>query len=122
MNDLVSFRDLRQQAGLSLTALSRASGVPVGLLSDLERGKGGADPRVLERLAALYGVGVKMLDACCPVPAGLREWLSRPEVQAPPALVSRLVRLEFRGGQTLSADEWGALAESLQPGCSGLSR
>ena len=100
-------------AGLSLVVLARRTGVSVGALSDLERGKGRAEEEVLHRLSACYGVPVQVLSGWCPVPAGLQELLDRPGVSIPAGRVMRLCRLEFRGGQTLSADEWARLSEHL---------
>ena len=108
-----SFRELREVTGLSLVVLARLTGVSVGALSDLERGKGRAEKEVLDRLAAFYGVPVQVLSDRCPVPAGLQELLDRPGVSIPAVRVLRLCRLEFRGGQTLSADEWARLSEQL---------
>lgn len=108
-----SFRQLRVQANLSVAALAREAGVPVGVLSDLERGKGRAAGTVLASLAEVYGVPVEHLLALCPLPAGLQEFLSRPWVSVPEGQVVRLCRLEFRGGQTLSADDWARLSEGL---------
>ena len=113
MTAAASFREWREQAGLSLAALARQTGVPVGVLSDLERGKGRADDRVLVSLADVYGRPIPDLAERCPVPSGLRDLLSRPGVNFPEGLVVRLCRVEFRGGQTLSADDWAHLAEQL---------
>lgn len=98
---------------MSLVALARRTGVGVGILSDLERGKGRAEDDVLIRLADVYGVTVEVLAGGCPVPAGLQALLGRPGVSIPVRRVLRLCRLEFRGGQTLSADDWARLSEQL---------
>ena len=108
-----SFRELRAQSGLSLAALARQTGVSVGALSDLERGKGRPEDRVLDRLAVFYEVSVQLLAEWCPVPEGLQELLKRPGVSIPAGRVVRLCRLEFRGGQTLSANDWARLSEQL---------
>jgi transcriptional regulator with XRE-family HTH domain len=98
---------------MSLAALARRTGVSVGALSDLERGKGSTQAHVLEKLSDVYGVPVDMLAGWCPVPLGLQELLARPGVSIPAARVLRLCRLEFRGGQTISADDWARLSEQL---------
>ena len=108
-----SYRELREQAGLSLAALARQTGVRVSELSDLERGKGRAEGEVLNRLAELYDVPVATLLGWCPLPTGLQELLARPGVRIPAGRVVRLCRLEFRGGQTLSANDWARLSEQL---------
>ena len=41
-------RDLRERSGLSLSALSRAEGISVTYLSDVERGTRAAGPRIQE--------------------------------------------------------------------------
>lgn len=98
---------------MTLVTLAHRSGVSVGALSDLERGKGQPEGHVLVKLADVYGLPVEVLAGWCPVPAGLQELLARPGVSIPAARVLRLCRLEFRGGQTLSADEWARLSEQL---------
>ena len=98
---------------MNLVSLARLTGVSVALLSDLERGKGRAEDWVLTRLAEVYGVPVEALAEGCPVPAGLLEFLARPGVSIPERDVLRLCRLEFRGGQTLSADDWERLSTRL---------
>jgi transcriptional regulator with XRE-family HTH domain len=113
MNTGESFRELRLRAGLTLAALARRTGLSVGALSDLERGKGGADHHLFGRLAEVYGVPVDVLTGWCPLPAGLRELLARPGMSIPAGRVLRLCRLEFRGGQTLCADDWARLSEQL---------
>lgn len=113
MSEAAIFRELRASSGMSLVALARLTGVSVGVLSDLERGKGRAEAGVLSRLAEVYGVPVEALAEGCPVPAGLQEFLARPGVSIPERHVLRLCRLEFRGGQTLSADDWARLSEQL---------
>ena len=107
------FRELREHSGLTLAQLARQAGVPVGVLSDLERGKGRVAQEVLVRLAEVYGVPVAALSGLCLVPPGLAELLSRPGVSIPERRVLRLCRLEFRGGQALSADDWAHLSEQL---------
>jgi transcriptional regulator with XRE-family HTH domain len=113
MNAAQSFRELRERSGMSLVALARRTGVGVGALSDLERGKGSTEAHLLGKLAGVYGVPVEVLDGWCPVPLGLQELLARPSVSIPAARVFRLCRLEFRGGQTISADDWARLSEQL---------
>lgn len=113
MNEARSFRELRERSGLSLASLSRSTGVSVGQLSDLERGKGRGADAVLASLAVVYGVPLGVLYELCPVPAGLAELLSRPGVNLSGSLVVRLCRLEFRGGQALGADDWAQLSEQL---------
>jgi transcriptional regulator with XRE-family HTH domain len=113
MNIATSFRELRERTGMSLVALARRTGVDVGALSDLERGKGSTETHVLGKLADVYGVPVEVLAGWCPVPLGLQELLARPGVSIPEARVFRLCRLEFRGGETLSADDWARLSEQL---------
>ncbi len=113
MSKVSIFRALRENSEMSLVALARRTGIRVGVLSDLERGKGRAEERVLSRLAEVYGVSVEALAEGCPVPAGLQALLARPGVSIPECQVVRLCRLEFRGGQTLSADDWARLSEEL---------
>ena len=98
---------------MSLIALARLTDASVGVLSDLERGKGRAEDWVLTRLAEVYGVPVEVLTEGCPIPAGLLEFLARPGVSITERHVLRLCRLEFRGGQDLSADDWGRLSAQL---------
>ncbi|WP_407543109.1 helix-turn-helix transcriptional regulator (plasmid) [Deinococcus radiomollis] len=113
MSVISIFRELRENSGMNLVSLAHLTGVSVALLSDLERGKGRAEDRVLTKLAEVYGVPVEALAEGCPVPAGLQELLARPGVRIPECHVLRLCRLEFRGGQSLSADDWARLSAQL---------
>ena len=115
MNHARSFRELREQTGFTLTRLAEETGVPVSVLSDLERGKGRPSSAALSSLSQAYGMPVEDLYDLCPVPEGLQELLLRPGVRISEALTVRLCRLEFRGGQTLSADDWARLSEQLAP-------
>lgn len=87
------FRERRLD--LSLTQLASSTGVDLGVLSDLERGKGLPDAGVLSRLACLYGVLVPTLTALFPLPVGRGELLARPGVHLTNELIRRLCRLEF---------------------------
>ena len=113
MNHARSFRELREQTGLTLTRLAQETSVPVNILSDLERGKGRPSSAALTSLAQVYRMPVEDLYDLCPVPKGLQELLLRPGVRISEALTVRLCRLEVRGGQTLSADDWASLSEQL---------
>lgn len=108
-----SFWEWREHTGLSLLELARRTGVQVGVLSDLERGKGRASTETLQCLAECYDVPVEALFELCPVPRGLQELLLRPGVRIPEGRVLRLCRLEFRSGQALGADDWARLSEEL---------
>ncbi len=105
---------MREAAGLSLSALAGRSGVSVSVLSDLERGKGGAENEVLSALANLYDMSVETLLEWCPLTPGLQELLTRPGVNIPAGRILRLCLLEFRGGQGLSADDWARLSKQLE--------
>ncbi len=86
----------------------------VGVLSDLERGKGRVEDEVLTALANLYDMPVETLLEWCPLQCGLQELLARPGVSISAAQVLRLCCLGFRGGQALSADDWAHLSKQLE--------
>ena len=106
-------RSLRQDRGLSLAELARLLGVTVSVVSELERGKGWAVAGVAEQVATQYGLPIEEVAALCPLPAGLVSLLARADVSFSEAQIVRLCRLEFRGGEDLSADDWLGLAKQL---------
>ncbi|ULH13853.1 helix-turn-helix transcriptional regulator (plasmid) [Deinococcus sp. KNUC1210] len=110
--DHTTLRALRLEHGWTLAALSRETGVSVGVLSDLERGKC-INEAVLMRLAEVYGLARHALPSPT-LPPGLQELQSRPGQSLSAELISRLCRLEFRSGHDLSADEWQCLVVSLE--------
>ncbi|GGR03000.1 helix-turn-helix domain-containing protein [Deinococcus ruber] len=110
--DDTTLRALRLERGWTLTALSRETGMSVGMLSDLERGKCSSED-ALTRLAVLYGLSRHQLPSP-PLPPGLQELRSRPGSNLSAELLSRLCRLEFRSGHDLSADEWQRLVVTLE--------
>lgn len=51
-------RQLRQQKGLTIEALSRKSGISVGLLSQLERGQGNPSLATITKVSAALGIQI----------------------------------------------------------------
>lgn len=106
-----SLRILRLAHGWTLSQVAQQLRTSVACLSDLERGKG-AHSALIAQLAQLYQV--EAADLLPALPPGLAELLAQPDMQFSPDWIHTLCRLEFRSGQTLSADEWWTLSESLR--------
>ena len=57
-----AIKEMREKAGLTLEELSRKSGVPVEIISDLEENKvSGCESKILIKLAEILNTSVKFI-------------------------------------------------------------
>ncbi len=114
-------REIRQQRGDTLLQVSRATGLSVSYLSDLERGRTNPSIETLEKLATHFkldlagvvanvdGWGMPSLES---LPLGLAELVEEKVIKLEEAM--DLSRVELRGQRPKTQDEWLSIYYTLK--------